>query len=526
MKKLKINFAHLLLPAVSLMLANCAKEPESITDTTLTGQSTINFAANATSAGLVAHYPLNGDAKDYSGNENHATINTATSDKDRFGKENGSYKFDGENQYIEIPDSDRLSISTTGKLSISVWMRPDALNFNTNSYIYWMGKGEHNQYEYAMRMYNKDITRVQDKDRPNRISCYAWNLKGNLGAGSYAQETVVAKEWLHFVAIYNFNEDTIQFYRNGVLMDTDSFEKDYHVTPRNGNAPFRIGIRSMNSYFNGAIDDIKIYDKVLSQDDITALYGEEPENTDDNQDDDQSDDQDDADDAGDTPVGPTAGLVAHYPFDGNGEDATDHNNHAAWVFANPAKDRFNKDNGSFHFDGKVQYIEIPDTDDLSIATTGELTISVWMNPDVLDFDNTEASGYVHWMGKGETGQHEYVFRMNNKNGNQPNRISSLVYNLSGGSGTSAYVQKTVVPNEWIHIVAVYNKNKDTVKLYRNGELEGTSTFSKYSVNPENGWFSLRVGTRDFKSYFKGSIDDLKIYNRALTNAEIASLYNE
>jgi hypothetical protein len=55
-----------------------------------------------------------------------------------------------------------------------------------------------------------------------------------------------------------------------------------------------------------------------------------------------------------------------------------------------------------HFDGSQSYVEIPDSPAFSLTTTGSLTVSAWIRPEVLIFPVTE-KGYVHWMGKGRTG---------------------------------------------------------------------------------------------------------------------------
>src|SRR5262247_1601929 len=56
------------------------------------------------------------------------------------------------------------------------------------------------------------------------------------------------------------------------------------------------------------------------------------------------------------------------------------------------------------FDGIDDYIEIPDSPDFSVATTGQLTVSAWIRTDVLTFPIAQSTGYVHWMGKGEPGR--------------------------------------------------------------------------------------------------------------------------
>ncbi len=221
---------------------------------------------------------------------------------------------------------------------------------------------------------------------------------------------------------------------------------------------------------------------------------------------------------------PIPDLVAHYPLDGNGNDYSGNGNHASTVSASAATDRFNRPNSCYVFNGTSQYIEIPDNNLISIPTTGQLTISVWMRPDVLDFST--GGDYIHWMGKGVSGQHEYVLRMYNKNSIRPNRTSCYSYNLSGGLGAGSYVQEVVTPGQWIHIVALYNFPTNTIQLYKNGVLKDTDTFTSYSISPGNGTAPLRLGTRDFINYFEGAIDDLKIFDRALNQTEIDILFNE
>jgi len=90
------------------------------------------------------------------------------------------------------------------------------------------------------------------------------------------------------------------------------------------------------------------------------------------------------------------------------------------------------------FDGQDDYVEIPDSPDFSVVTTGQLSVSAWIRPDVLTFPVFQSTGYVHWMGKGEAGQHEWVFRMYNEETTdtppRPNRISFYVFNPGGGEG--------------------------------------------------------------------------------------------
>lgn len=230
------------------------------------------------SEGLVAYYPFNGTFENNAGTEIATAENHgATFSTDRFGNENSCVAFDGNGAYLEIPDNDVFSISTTGALTVSVWVSPEVLNFQNaeaGGYVHWMGKGEPHQHEWVFRMYNRDLAQGQE-NRPNRMSAYAFNLEGGLGSGSYVQEEIQEKEWIHFVARYDIETNKITLFKNGVQKDQDDlYDKTYGVQVQNGTAPLRLGTRSKWSYFQGCIDDLRIYSRALSESEILALYNE------------------------------------------------------------------------------------------------------------------------------------------------------------------------------------------------------------------------------------------------------------
>jgi hypothetical protein len=225
---------------------------------------------------------------------------------------------------------------------------------------------------------------------------------------------------------------------------------------------------------------------------------------------------------------PAAGLVANYEFSGNANDKGPNALHGTVSGATLTSDRFGVANAAYQFDGAASYIQIADHDVFSLVTSGAFSVSVWMRPDVLTFADEEGSGYVHWMGKGSTGQHEWVWRMyglDNTEGRE-NRTSSYVFNLSGGLGAGSYVQETVTPGVWNHYVVTISMASDLLTLYKNGVQKDADTFqdSEYNIVPANGTAPVRIGTRDFASYFQGAVDDVRFYDRVLTLAEIQQLY--
>ncbi|HLZ30494.1 MAG TPA: LamG domain-containing protein [Chloroflexota bacterium] len=193
--------------------------------------------------------------------------------------------------------------------------------------------------------------------------------------------------------------------------------------------------------------------------------------------------------------------------------------------------------GSFaQFDGTSSHIDVPDSPDLSVATTGALTVSAWIRPDTLTFPKTEGSGYVHWLGKGDAGQQEWTFRMYSQGNteNRGNRISFYVFNPNGGLGIGSHFEEPLTAGQWIHVVGVADHGKTAI--YRDGVFKrcdqyqgnGDATCQKYPQNewiaPQHGSAPTRMGTRDLRSFFQGGLAEVRVWNRALSAGEIASLY--
>ncbi|SDR63936.1 Concanavalin A-like lectin/glucanases superfamily protein [Rhizobiales bacterium GAS113] len=187
----------------------------------------------------------------------------------------------------------------------------------------------------------------------------------------------------------------------------------------------------------------------------------------------------------------------------------------------------------------------------SIGTSGELTVAAWIKPDSLNFPRWEGSGYVHWLGKGEgtgdSGQQEWVFRIYNRDHTtetppRPNRISYYAFNPEGGEGVGSYFQDTLHKGRWIHVVGVADATR--CYIYRDGRYRRCDTYRgpsegpcpihyqpppndnlQLEIDPTAGTSPLRLGTRDGKSFFKGGISRVRIWNRALGASDVAALYS-
>ena len=197
------------------------------------------------------------------------------------------------------------------------------------------------------------------------------------------------------------------------------------------------------------------------------------------------------------------------------------------------------------FDGVENYVEVRSSPLFSVATTGALTVSVWMFPQVLTFTHS-VKGYVHWLGKGtgsgSSGQQEWTFRMYNlvNDANRPNRISFYVFNTEGHLGVGSYYEdrnSPIVVRQWMHLTGVADNG--SITIYKDGidtghcfQYQGDgpcqqqldTAGNRIVIDPVAGSAPLRIGTQDGKSYFQGGIAALRIWNRALTNTEVSDLY--
>ncbi|MFB8030169.1 LamG-like jellyroll fold domain-containing protein [Streptomyces sp. NPDC056465] len=186
------------------------------------------------------------------------------------------------------------------------------------------------------------------------------------------------------------------------------------------------------------------------------------------------------------------------------------------------------------FDGAGgQYVDVPDSDALSVSTTGTLTIEAWLRPDVLVFPRTEGSGYVHWLGKltyATVNQCEWVARIYSADNTEGrlNRVSGYAFNPPGGLGAGSYFQDTLRPGEWIHYALVITTAPDgpavppgRTKIFRDGRLRDSDALADYDIVPGNTTSPLRIGSAALRSFFLGGIGKVAVYPRELTEARLA-----
>ena len=211
------------------------------------------------------------------------------------------------------------------------------------------------------------------------------------------------------------------------------------------------------------------------------------------------------------------GLVAYYPFNGNANDESGNGNNGTVHGAALTEDRCNNSSGAYKFNGTSSYIAVPNTSYL--APSHEITLSVWVKPDAVMNDvsilsNTEyqSSGYELWQ--------------NHASSNDPNKVRFVFRSYSSIENVIAYTADYTI-NKFHLLVATYDKTEGTLKLYVDGVLDTVLENKTHGlVTPTRdlwigGWASSPT-TR----HFSGVLDEVRIYNRTLSESEILQLYSE
>ena len=188
--------------------------------------------------------------------------------------------------------------------------------------------------------------------------------------------------------------------------------------------------------------------------------------------------------------------------------------------------------------GVDAFVSVLDSSAFSQPTSSRgLTVEAWMRPDTLTFEGQTDQHYVHWLGKGEEGAFEWGFRFYSETSPRPNRVSAYVWNPTSpesgqpNEGAGAYFQGAVQRGAWIHVVACFDPGDAStpgagVSIYKNGVLQGSpatspgALYATYDIHPKHGAAPVRLGTRDQGSYLQGGLDEVAIYPRVLSAAEV------
>lgn len=220
------------------------------------------------------------------------------------------------------------------------------------------------------------------------------------------------------------------------------------------------------------------------------------------------------------------GLILYFPFNNEGADSSGNGNNGYVHNITSVPDRFGNPNSAYYFNGDTSsYILVKDNSQIRLANT-DYTINLWVD---INF-NPNYGGII------------LTKRFYNDQGGidfsvaKPNSIypignpspTGTIYYGPGGTFPGIYSTGVVSTNSWTMITLVYNYANHQLKLYRNGVLDNTSSQNIASVNSLADLYFGRdnPATGSGPDYnLRGSMDDIRIYNRGLSVSEINKLYN-
>jgi hypothetical protein len=253
-------------------------------------------------------------------------------------------------------------------------------------------------------------------------------------------------------------------------------------------------------YYSGFFDDIAIYNRALTPQEIQNLYtGTTPAA------------------CLDLPANLQDGLVGYWPFCGNANDESGNGNNGTVNGATLAEDRFGNAGSAYGFDGVDNHIDIPFSD---LWRGIEASVSVWIRKGN-DFD-----GQRLVLGQ-SNGRPQLVCNSDYTPGSDN---AAFQFKRSSGEFTIVPGNSSIVSEEWVNLIGVYSSG--SISIYLDGILDNSilhnDVFDDCSQTPlQVGAFSTNGSCGDaigITQAFFGLIDDITIYNRALSPEEVTQLY--
>jgi hypothetical protein len=436
--------------------------------------------------GLVGYWPFNGNANDQSGNGNNGTVNGATLTADRFGNANSAFGLATLTENLSV--NNVVPSFNNNALSVSLWMK-----FPT----------QYNQSSLALVKNGIPYTNGFDVAIDQNNAVYGLNnylvvfLVGNGVSVSFISNQSELGAWSNIVSTYDGSN--IKIYLNGILKATQSFNQSLNI-PNNNLVFGSWDNPTTPAVSSRQIDDIGMWNRALTQQEITNLYNSSlpqtaclPANV------------------------PTTGLVGYWPFCGNANDESGNGNNGTNNGAALTADRFGNANSAYSFNGQGENIKVPSINNSTFEN--DFSISLWC----------KNSNFLNDYGHLVYGQNQFIVL----NNNGPAYNSSLA-KISGYQGPydnpslrrTPYLETNSQLNINTNYHVVYTKSNNIAYIYINGVLENSISTNNTLALPSGSFIEFGSGFIETANYsFNGTLDDIGIWNRALSQQEITNLYN-
>lgn len=439
---------------------------------------------------------------DDSGYGNDGTINGATYTT---GKYSEALEFDGSSDYVDTG----YGITEGGDYSVSMWVNLDS-------------KGDHEMFFGQNPVL--EIGTSNDADHSD--------LKFYSGDGSSWNNQVVftnaapsTGNWVHYTVVST--QGTVYLYKNGNLFDSQS---DPGVTGGNsGN--IRLGLRDDGgwSYLDGKMDEVRIYDRALGSGKIQNLYQGTGAKAGGSQGSlwIEGNDMNWIDNKGykrSYITNLNKNQKGLWRLDSTGQvvnDSSGWNNDgtlgsSSSVESSDPSRTTGKFGNALSFDGSDDVVSVGNPSNLQIDSS--LSICMWVNPDNL---GAQRENPIHKAYGGE-----FSFTFEDSNDHSPGTLSTYFGSDGGNNGPYATNRWADVAQDgqWSHICWVRDNENQDVRLYKNSNDWSSHQTSSEWESPTTGSNDVQIGN-GYKNSFDGKIDEVRVYEQALSQTEIQKLYN-
>ena len=444
---------------------------------------------------MIAWWKGDGNANDSVGSNHGLNVGGVTYAP---GKRGMAFSFSGNGtDYIEVPANPSLDTPTNGALTVEMW----ALRLGTNPPLMHMlgkrigctGAGGLDTLNYEMAL-NMQTTR-----------------EGLRFGGTYTPVStgldLPTNAWTHIVG--TFNGSQFAYYVNGALVGSRVGELGIP-----NSAPLRIGVSGdcFVAPFSGLLDEIAMYNRALTPAEVQALFlagGEKclPKSN---------------------CIAAPPGLVSMWPFDGNLNDAVGVN-HAAMV-GSPVFIPGQVAQGLYFTNGVglTNYARIPASASLDVGAGPGLTVEGWINPDTTN----SPQPLVEWNDAPGTaiqviGMHFWINTA--PNGSIPGGLYANLQRSPTGLTDPWFATPpgVITTGRYQHVALTYDQISGLARIYVGGVRVAETNLG--SFRPDTA-YDLYLGMRpasnsplDLGLRFTGAMDELSLYNRALTGTEVQAI---
>jgi hypothetical protein len=208
--------------------------------------------------GLIGWWPFNGNANDESGNGNNGTVSGASLTTDKNGIANQAYSFDGVNDFIDAGSS--ISFSN---FTISTWVYINSYSSALNALV----------SKISTNFQNFELGINSNTSTPANVPSMSWGT-GSAWQSINSIQAFPVTNWHHLVVSFN-SSNVMTLYFDGNVVSTSSTTNYANVANFKtyfGARPNTQGISTTTFFHNGKLDDIGIWNRALTQQEITNLY--------------------------------------------------------------------------------------------------------------------------------------------------------------------------------------------------------------------------------------------------------------